>query len=683
MDNSKEIAAKIEKLRERINHANYLYYVKDAPEIGDSDYDSLMHQLQELEKQHPDLVTPDSPTQRVGAAPVSAFGIVDHPYPMLSLADVGDNEELLAWHRRIAKMLEGKEFNFVCEHKLDGLSIALTYVKGKLEIAATRGDGVHGENVTQNVRTIRSVPLVLHAKDVPARIEVRGEVFLPKGGFRKLNEERATDDLPLFANPRNAAAGSVRQLDPRITAKRQLDMYVYAVGHTEGPTLPPTHWELLHYLKELGFRTNPHNKLVDNIEAVEDYYRTWAEKRESLPYEADGIVAKINQRDLEDLLGNVAREPRWAIAYKFAPLEGVTRLKEIRISVGRTGTLNPLAVLDPPIPIGGVVVGKAALHNEDDVRRKDIREGDTVVVRRAGDVIPEVVRPVLARRTGNEKEFNLLDKIYDREKKRPSCPVCGAEVFRPEGEVMYYCSNSTCPAQLQARLELFASRAAMDIRGIGESLAASLLEQKLVNDVADLYYLKKEDLLKLERMGEKSADNIINSISGSKHRPLPRIIYGLGIRHVGNEMAERLAVRFDSLEEVEAASQEQLMSVPTVGPAIAESVVDFFKLEQNRHIIAKLKAAGVQLRKDRQAPAAELPLSGKEFVITGKLTSFSREQAEQKIRALGGSAKSDVTRRTNYLVVGEEPGSKLARARELGIEQISEQDLVKILENKT
>jgi DNA ligase (NAD+) len=683
MDDLKEIEARIERLREQINHANYQYYVKDAPEISDAEYDKLMHQLKELETEHPQLITPDSPTQRVGAAPVTAFGIVTHSHPMLSLADVGNDQELKSWYNRIAKLLEGKQCNFVCEHKLDGLSMALTYVNGRLEIGATRGDGFHGENVTQNVRTIRSIPLVLPGKSVPGRIEVRGEIFLPKTGFQKINEERAAEGLPLFANPRNAAAGSVRQLDPRVTAKRPLDMYVYAIGYAEGVELPPTQWDTLQYLQSLGFRVNPRNQLVDTLEEVEKYFRTWAEKRESLPYEADGIVAKINQRQLQDQLGNVAREPRWAIAYKFPPLEGITQLKEIKISVGRTGTLNPIAILEPPIPIGGVMVGKAALHNEDDIHRKDIREGDTVIVRRAGDVIPEVVGPVPSRRTGKERTFHLFEAINGK------CPSCGTEVVRIEGEVMYYCTNGACPAQLQEHLQHFASRTAMDIRGIGESMAAILIRENVIKDdfghrpaqdVGDIYNIDKEKLAELKRLGEKSAAKLMDQIESSKQRPLSRLIYALGIRHVGDEMAERLAIRFSGIDELARASEEELTSVSSIGPVIAESVVDFFKLEQNCRIIEKLRKAGVQLSRETKEEKAGLPLFGKEFVITGRLKSSSREEAEEKIKARGGAAKSDVTRKTSYLVVGEDPGSKLAKAKELEIEQISEEELLELLE---
>jgi len=478
--------------------------VLDSPEISDAEYDELMKGLKQLEEQYPQFLTPDSPTQRVGAVPVEAFGVVEHPLPLLSLGNAFAKEELLAWYTRTSKLLGKGEFNLTCEHKIDGLAVALTYVNGQLTTGATRGDGFRGENITQNLRTIRSIPLSV-PREAPPRFEVRGEVFLPKAGFNKLNEERAAEGLPLFANPRNAAAGSVRQLDSRITAKRPLDIYIYMMGYAEGKPAPPTHWGTMEYLKSLGFKVNPNNALLTSIEQVEEYHHTWVERRESLPYEADGIVVKVNSLDLQEKLGNIGHEPRWAIAYKFPAIQGTTRLKEIKISVGRTGTLNPYAVLEP-VSVGGVTIKQAALHNEDDIRRKDIREGDWVYVQRAGEVIPEVVGPIKSKRTGQEKEFSLQEKIFDSNRQRPACPICGAEVIKPEGEVMYYCSNSACPAQVQEQLEHFVSRGGMDIRGIGESQSAVLMKEGLVKNVADLYDLrnKKEPLMKLEGMGRRA-----------------------------------------------------------------------------------------------------------------------------------------------------------------------------------
>jgi len=679
MNNFDEVTERIARLRAEINHHNYRYYVLDSPEVSDAEYDDLMRELKRLEEEHPQLVTPDSPTQRVGAAPVEAFGVVEHPLTLLSLGNAFSRDELLAWYARTSKLAGGNQFNFVGEHKIDGLAVALTYVNGQLATGATRGDGFRGENITQNLRTIKSIPLSV-PRDAPTRFEVRGEVFLPKVGFNKLNQERAEEGQPLFANPRNAAAGSVRQLDPRITAKRPLDIYIYMLGYAEGKAVPSTHWETMEYLKSLNFKINPNNALLPGVEQVEEFYHTWVEKRESLPYEADGIVVKVNSLDLQAQLGEIGREPRWAIAYKFPAIQGTTRLIDIGISVGRTGTLNPYAILEP-VAVGGVTIKQAALHNEDDIRRKDIREGDTVIIQRAGEVIPEVVGPILSKRTGQEKEFNLLDKLDKNDEGQPTCPVCGSEVIKPQGEVMYYCSNSACPAQIQQRIELFVSRSAMDIRGIGESMSALLLKEGLVNDVADLYYLKekKEQLLKLEGMAEKSVDNLLEAIDSSKDRPLARLILALGIRHVGGEMAEILANNFSSMDRLARANEEELLSIPTIGPKIADSIITFFRQEENKQIIRRLKDAGINPREAMVKPE-ELPLAGQEFVITGRLGNFSRQEAESRIKAFGGTAKENVTRGTTYLVVGADPGSKRARAQELGTRQITEEELLKLLE---
>ncbi len=682
MDELNQVKEQINRLKEQINHHNYRYHVLDSPEISDAEYDQLVRELKQLEQKYPQFLTPDSPTQRVGAAPVEAFGVVEHPYPLLSLGNAFSEEELTSWYTRTSRMLGEKQFDLVCEHKMDGLAVALTYADGQLVTGATRGDGFRGENITQNLRTIRSIPLSV-PHDAPPRFEVRGEVFLPVAGFHRLNQERVREGQPTFANPRNAAAGSVRQLDPRITARRPLDIYIYMLGYAEGRAVPDTHWDRLEYLKSLGFKVNPNNALFRSIKEAGDYYQRWVNNRESLPYEADGIVVKVNSVSLQDRLGSVGHEPRWAIAYKFPAVEGTTRLKEIAISVGRTGTLNPYAILEP-VKVGGVTIKQAALHNEDDIRRKDIREGDWVTVRRAGEVIPEVVGPIMSKRTGKEKEYNLLEKIFDREKGRPACPVCGAEVVRPEGEAMYYCTNTACPAQVQHGIELFVSRGAMDIRGIGESLSATLLTEGFIHDAADLYSLKekRDALLQLEKMGEKSVDNLLSAIESSKDRPLARLIYALGIRHVGGETAQLLAGEFEDLDDLKNASSERLMEIEGVGPKIAESVTKFFAQPENRRIIEKLREAGVW---PKRAPteAAELLLAGMEFVITGRLEAFSREVAQERVKALGGTAKDNVTRNTAYLVVGEDPGgSKLTRARALGTQQITEEEFLALLEEK-
>jgi DNA ligase (NAD+) len=670
--NLDEIKSRIEKLRAGINHHNYLYHILDSPEISDDEYDGLMRELKKLEEEYPQFLTPDSPTQRVGAAPVEAFGVVEHPFPLLSLGNAFSDEDLLAWYTRTLKLVGERPFDFVGEHKIDGLAIALTYSDGQLATGATRGDGFRGENITQNLRTVRSVPLSV-SKDAPPRFEVRGEVFLPKTGFHKLNQERAAEGQPLFANPRNAAAGSVRQLDPRITARRPLDIYIYMLGWAEGKAVPPTHWETMAWLKSLGFKTNPNNRLLKNIEEVKDYYRTWVQQREGLAYEADGIVIKINQLNLHEELGDIGHEPRWAVAYKFPAVQGTTILKSIEISVGRTGTLNPYAVLEP-VKVGGVTIKSAALHNEDDIRRKDIREGDTVIIQRAGEVIPEIIGPTPSskERPGRAKEFSLLDKLPKDEKGQPLCPECRQpSIVRPEGEVMYYCANAACPAQAQQRIEHFTSRGAMDIRGIGESMSAVLYREGLVKNAADLYDLKQEQLAELERMGEKSASNIIKAIENSKKRPLARTIYALGIRHIGEENAEILAGKFPSIDKLAQASREELMEI---------SAIAFFKNEENRKIIQKLKDAGVFPVETATTPQ-DLPLSGKEFVLTGRLESFSRPEAEARIKALGGTAKDNVTRKTDYVVYGADPGSKLTRARELGIQTIDEKEFIKLIKH--
>jgi DNA ligase (NAD+) len=669
MGDINKVKQRIEELRGVINHHNYRYYVLDSPEISDAEYDELMKELRQLEAEHPELVTPDSPTQRVGAPPVEVFGVVEHPQPLLSLANAFSYEELAAWHKRVSNLLGGRQFDLVCEPKIDGLAVALTYVDGLLATGATRGDGYRGEDITQNLKTVRSIPLSV-PKEAPPRFEVRGEVYLPKAGFKKLNEERAKDELPLFANPRNAAAGSVRQLDSGITARRPLDIFVYGLGWAEGKAVPDTHWEIMQYLKSLGFKINPNIALRHSLDEAEKYHQSWVESRGKIPYEADGIVVKVNSIALQQELGSVAHEPRWAIAYKFPAVQGVTKLTDIGINVGRTGSLNPYAILEP-VRVGGVVISSAALHNEEDIHRKDIRIGDWVVVQRAGEVIPEIVGPVVSRRTGKEKIFSMPRR----------CPICGSEVIKPEGEAMHRCTNAACPSQALERIKHFVSRGAMDIDGVGEKLCQALFEAGLVKDAADLYYLTKEQLLSLERMADKSASNVLNSIQKSKDRPLARVIFALGILHVGEQYAELLAEQFHSIDQLAKASQEELPAIPSIGLKIAESIVAFFRQKGNRQIIKKLRRAGVRLEREqvKKAKPKELPLAGREFVFTGKLDSFSRSEAEAKIKALGGKAGSDVSRKTSYVVVGTDPGSKLAKAEKLGIKTLSEAEFLDLL----
>jgi DNA ligase (NAD+) len=670
MNDVSKAKQRIAELREIINHHNYRYYVLDSPEISDSEYDQLMRELIQFESEHPEFVTTDSPTQRVGAPPVETFGVVMHPQPLLSLANAFSYEELATWHKRVSKLLGGRQFDFVCEPKIDGLAVALIYVDGLLVTGATRGDGYRGEDITQNLKTIRSIPLSV-PKEAPLRFEVRGEVYLPKAGLKKLNEERAKEELSLFANPRNAAAGSVRQLDSNITARRPLDIFVYGLGWAEGKAVPDTHWEIMHYLKSLGFKINPDIMLRQSLDEAEEYYQRWLESRDESPYEADGIVAKVNSIALQQELGTVAHEPRWALAYKFPSVQGITKLIDIGINVGRTGSLNPYAVLQP-VRVGGVVISSAALHNEEDIHRKDIRMGDWVVVQRAGEVIPEIVEPIVSRRSGKEKIFHMPGR----------CPVCGSEVIKPEGEAMHRCTNAACPSQALERIKHFVSRGAMDMDGVGEKLCQALFEAGLIKDAADLYYLTREQLLGMERMADKSASNVLNSIEKSKNRPLARVIFALGIPHVGDQYAELLAERFRSIDDLAKASDEDLATIATIGPKIAEGVVAFFRQERNRQIVERLRKAGVRLEAEKveEAKPEKLPLAGLEFVLTGKLESFSRSEAEAKIKALGGKAGSDVTRKTSYVVVGAEPGSKLAKAQKLGTKTISETEFMELLD---
>jgi DNA ligase (NAD+) len=675
MADMNKVKQRIEELRKTINYHNYRYYVLDSPEISDAEYDELMKELKQLEAEHPELVTPDSPTQRIGAPPVEAFGVVEHPQPLLSLANAFSYEELAAWHKRVSNLVGERQFDLVCEPKIDGLAVALTYVDGLLVTGATRGDGYRGENITQNLKTVRSIPLSV-PKEAPARFEVRGEVYLPKAGFKKLNEERAKEELPLFANPRNAAAGSVRQLDSSITARRPLDIFVYGLGWAEVKAVPDNHWEIMQYLKSLGFKMNPNTALCRSLDEVEEYYQRWAEKREDSPYEADGIVAKVNSIALQQELGTVAHEPRWAIAYKFPAVQGTTKLLDIGINVGRTGSLNPYAVLEP-VRVGGVVISSAALHNEEDIHRKDIRIGDWVVVQRAGEVIPEIVEPIVSRRTGKEKVFNMPGR----------CPVCGSEVIKPEDEATHRCTNAACPAQALERIKHFISRGAMDMDGVGEKLCQALFEAGLIKDGADLYYLTKEQLLGLERMADKSATKVLSSIEKSKDRPLARIIFALGITHVGDQYAELLAEHFASIDDLTKTSEEDLSTIPSIGPKIAEGVVAFFRQARNRQIIEKLRKAGVKLEKEKVEKVGEglvpsLPLAGLEFVLTGKLESFSRPEAEAKIKTLGGKAGSDVTKKTSYVVVGADPGSKLAKAQRAGVQILSEAQFLELLRQR-
>ena len=666
-------AQRAAELRRELNYHNHRYYTLDDPVISDGQYDALIRELRALEAEHPELLTADSPTQRVGGEPSSAFAQVRHSHPMLSLGNAFDFDELTAWHKRTSALLDGAEFDMVCELKIDGLAVNLTYENGVLAQGATRGDGTVGEDVTPNLRTIRTIPLSLDG--APPHLEVRGEVYLPIAEFRRLNEERAERGEPLYANPRNTGAGTIRQLDPKVTAARNMQIWVYSLGDTGSPDAPPSHWGALQWLGGLGFRINPNNRLCRTLEEVQDYYHEWLERRHDLPYEADGVVVKVSPLAMQERLGVVGREPRWAIAYKFPAEQATTRLLEIGINVGRTGSLNPYAVLEPVV-VSGATVQHASLHNEEDIRRKDIRIGDWVVIERAGDVIPQVVEPVAARRTGEETEFYMPER----------CPVCETPVVKPDDDAMHRCPNFTCPAQFFELLKHYVSKGAADIDGLGERWCGILIEQGMVADIADLYYLEKEQLLGLDRMGDKLAAKIMTSIEGSKQRPLPRLLFGLGILHVGGEVAELLSQNFASVEDLGSASEEDLTEIQGIGPKIAASIAAWFLEPANLRVVEKLRRAGVRLEQDA-LPAAvaaateDAPFSGLTFVVTGTLSAFSRSDAEARIKKLGGKVTSSVTKKTSYVVVGASPGSKAATAQKLGARILDEGAFLSLLES--
>ena len=669
VNQSTSVERRAAELHEKINHHNYRYYVLDAPEVSDAEYDGLMNELRRLEAEHPHLVTPGSPTQRVGAAPAEGFSQVQHARPMLSLANAFNEEELRAWHRRVKGLLDGADFDLVCELKIDGLAVSLRYENGQFAQGATRGNGYTGEDVTQNLRTIRGIPLKLMGNP-PPELEVRGEVYLPLEDFRRLNEERAERGEQLYANPRNTGAGSVRQLDPKVTASRNLKIWVYSLGNNEASGIPANHFDSLEWLRDAGFPINPNNRRFQHLDEVCDYYRHWLENRHDLPYEADGVVIKVDPFSYQNTLGFVGREPRWAIAYKFPAEQAVTRLIDIGINVGRTGSLNPYAILEPVV-VSGATVKQASLHNEEDINRKDIRIGDWVTVERAGDVIPQVVGPITERRTGDEAPFQM-----------PShCPVCDTPVVKPESEAMHRCPNSACPVQFFELLKHFVSKGAMDIDGLGEQWCAILIEKGLVSDVSGLYHMDREELLKLERMGERLATKIMSNIEASKERSLVRVLFALGILHVGPEIAELLCQRFPSLDALAGATEEELTDIPGIGPKIAESVVAYFAVPDNLEVIDKLRKAGVDpYHEIQEMDNSSLPLSGQSFVVTGILAAFPRREAEARIKALGGSVGSSVTRKTNYLVTGESPGSKLATAERLGTVVLDEAGFLDMLE---
>jgi DNA ligase (NAD+) len=663
----KKIDKKIEALREKIRHHEYRYYVLDAPEISDADFDKLMNDLKRLEAEHPELVTPDSPTQRVGGKPREGFVKAKHSSPMLSLDNAYSEDELRDWERRVHELTGRTDLEYMCELKLDGMSLALVYADGRLERGITRGDGTTGEDVTSNVRTVRSIPLSipygkLKKAGIPADFEVRGEMLMPLAAFRKLNEERERQGLATFANPRNFTAGTVRQLEPSITAQRRMDFFAYMLLK-DGRTYFDRQSKTMDALELAGFKVNPNRKLAKTLEEVWKFIGIWESKRESLPYEIDGIVIKVDRTAWQRELGFTGKAPRWAIAYKYAARGGVTQIEDIVPQVGRTGKLTPVAWLKP-VPIGGTTVSRATLHNMDEIERLGVKIGDWVEVERGGDVIPKVVKVV-------------EDKGHPRGHKRfvmpEHCPVCGGNAVRTPGEVDHRCVNANCPAKLQGTILHFASRHVMNIDGLGDALVNQLTERGLVKNVADLYKLTKDDLLKLERMGEKSAENVLAEIEASKKLPLERVIYGLGIRFVGERTAEFLAEHFGSLDAIMNASAEELEEVNEVGPRIAESIVEFFGDEHNRKLVSDLRKAGLTFTGQKKEKGTKL--AGKTFVLTGTLERHTRDEAKNMIEDAGGRVSGSVSKKTDYVVAGSDAGSKLDKARELGVSLIGEEEL--------
>lgn len=670
MASPKSIGKEIERLREQIRRHDELYYVQDAPEISDREYDLLLEKLKGLEEKYPDLITPDSPTQRVGGRPAEGFAEVLHRRPMLSLDNSYNLDELRAFDVRCRRLADGRAVEYVAELKIDGLSISLSYIDDLLVRAVTRGDGRTGEDVTQNARTIRSVPLRIRsqARSIGKEIEVRGEVFIPRNVFERINADREEQGEPRFANPRNAAAGAIRQLDSRIVATRRLDMFAYDL--LTGDRKPfATQWEALDWIEQAGFRVNPYRELCSSIDQVIDFAERMEKQRDELSYEIDGLVVKVNSTALQDEFGTTQKAPRWAIAYKYAARQATTQVLSITVQVGRTGALTPVANLQPVL-LAGSTVSRATLHNADEVKRLGIKIGDWVLIEKGGDVIPKVLKVIESKRTGAEKPFRMPRK----------CPVCGGEVSRPEGEVVARCIAADCQAQLLGRLLHFCSRRAMRIEGLGVSLAEQLITSKLVHDVGDLYKFSLEDLCGLERMAKKSATNLLSQIDASKNRDLSNLIYALGLRHVGERTAAILARHFGSLEKLSKATVEELDDVPEIGLTVAESVRDWFDDEGNVELCQRLTAAGVKTKSDvKSNVVADEQFAGKQFVLTGTLEGFTRDEARALIESRGGRVNSSVSKKTDYVIAGSEAGSKLDKATELGVAVLDEAQLKKML----
>ena len=665
-----EAERQIEQLRQQLQYHNYRYHVLDDPQITDAEYDQLMRRLQELEAAFPELIRPDSPTQRVGATPLEAFGTVLHSLPMLSLENAFSAEEVRDFDARIRRQLgQSDRIDYVAEPKIDGLAVELVYVDGLFVQGSTRGNGVRGEDITQNLRTIKTIPLRLIAvaqDPLPQHLEVRGEVYMTKGDFQRLNARREEEGEPTFANPRNASAGALRQLDPRITAGRPLAMFCYGVGGVEGITFQ-THWDVLQSLARWGFSINPHSERCQGIEAALAYYERLSQQREELPYEIDGVVIKVNALALQEALGTRSRSPRWALAYKFEAKQAVTRVKKIAVQVGRTGALTPVALLEP-VQVAGVEVSRASLHNPDEVARKDVRAGDWVLVQRAGDVIPEIVEVLKERRTGEEKPFEMPTH----------CPICKSGVVRLEDEVVPRCVGLSCPAKLKETIVHFASKRAMDIDGLGDKTVDQLVEHGLVKDIGDLYGLTKDDVLKLDRLADKSASNLIAAIERSKQTTLPRFLYALGIRHVGEHVADVLAREYSDWQALQHAGYEELQGIHEIGPRIAQSIVAFFQDTGNQGVLEKLHRGGV-CATPLQRPAVDQSLRGKTLVFTGELQTYTRAEAKRLVEARGGRVTSSVSRSTSYVVAGADAGSKLDQARKFGLSVLTEDEFQALL----
>ncbi|KGP91122.1 NAD-dependent DNA ligase LigA [Pontibacillus chungwhensis BH030062] len=654
--NKEEAKSRIDELRRELEQYNYEYHTLDQPSVSDYEYDKKTRELIDLEEEHPDFVTPDSPSQRVGGAPLDAFQKVQHEIPMLSLGNAFDEQELRDFDRRVREGVDGEDVDYVCELKIDGLAISLKYEDGLLVRGATRGDGQTGEDITQNLKTIKSIPLRIEQQEP---IEVRGEAFMPHRSFLAMNEKREANGEEPFANPRNAAAGSLRQLDPKIAAKRNLDIFLYGVGQWEAGELE-SHSERLEYMKSLGFKTNPEWKKCNDIEEVIDYVTKWTEERPNLNYEIDGIVIKVDSLEQQETLGFTAKSPRWATAFKFPAEEAITKLTDIELSVGRTGAVTPTAILNP-VQVAGTTVGRASLHNEDLIREKDIRIGDTVVIKKAGDIIPEVVRVVTDERSGDEEPYYMPDV----------CPECGSDLERLEEEVALRCINPNCPAQLREGLIHFVSRNAMNIDGLGEKVIAQLFRENLVHTIADLYKLDKDELLQLERMGEKSADNLLSSINVSKENSLERLLFGLGIRFVGSKGAQTLAEEFETMERLMNVTYDELVAIHDIGEKMADSIVRYFEKGPVVELIEELKEIGLNMEykgQKRSEQPEDSPFAGKTIVITGKMENYSRGDVKAHVEALGGKVTGSVSKNTDMLIAGEDAGSKYEKAEKLGID---------------